>query len=103
MSVLKYCVTCCSLNDVLIMKHFLYRVFILLLDRKALVQCSARSFANIVSHAASRGGLTVDDGRWTDGGMNWIELAQDMERWPVLVNAVMKLRDPENVGNFLTS
>jgi hypothetical protein len=25
------------------------------------------------------------------GGMNWIELAQDTERWRELVNAAMKL------------
>jgi hypothetical protein len=28
------------------------------------------------------------------GGMNWIELAQDMERWQALVNAVMNLWVP---------
>ena len=26
------------------------------------------------------------------GGMDWIELVQDMDRWPELVNAVMNLR-----------
>ena len=35
--------------------------------------------------------------------MVWIELAQDRDRWIVLVNAVMKLWFPWNAGNFLTS
>ena len=26
------------------------------------------------------------------GGMDWIDLAQDMDRWLVIVNAVMNLR-----------
>jgi len=35
--------------------------------------------------------------------MNWIDLAQDKDRWLALVNLVMNLRVPQNVGNFLTS
>jgi len=37
------------------------------------------------------------------GIMDWIELAQDEDRFRALVNAAMKLPVPYNTGNFLTS
>ena len=32
--------------------------------------------------------------------MDWIDVAQDMDRWRALVCAVMNLRVPQNAGNF---
>ena len=34
------------------------------------------------------------------GGIDWIDLAKDKDRWRVLENAVMKLRFPYNTVNF---
>jgi hypothetical protein len=37
------------------------------------------------------------------GGTDWIDLAQNRDQWRALVNTVMNLRVPENVGEFLSS
>ena len=39
--------------------------------------------------------------KWDVGGKDWIDLAQDRERWREFDNAVMNLRVPQNEGNFL--
>jgi len=37
------------------------------------------------------------------GGMDWVDLDQERDRWQTLVNAVMNHRVTYNGGNFLTS
>jgi hypothetical protein len=53
-------------------------------------------------------------GRWVDnikmdlreigwGGVDWIDLSRDRDQLRALVNTVMNLRVPQNVGKFLNS
>ena len=37
------------------------------------------------------------------GGIDWIKLAQERDRWQAPVNVIMNLQVPLNEGNFLTS
>jgi hypothetical protein len=37
------------------------------------------------------------------GGTDWIDMAQDRDQLRALVNTVMNLRVPKNVGEFLSS
>jgi hypothetical protein len=38
--------------------------------------------------------------KW-DISMDWIDVARDRDKWRAVVNAVMKLRVPQNAGEFL--
>jgi hypothetical protein len=42
----------------------------------------------------------MDLGKTGWAGMDWIGLAQDMDKWRALVNAVMNLRVPYNAGKL---
>jgi hypothetical protein len=44
--------------------------------------------------------MDLRDIEW--GGLDWIDLAQDRDRWRPLVNVVINLRVPLNVGKFLS-
>ena len=35
--------------------------------------------------------------------MDWIDLAQDRDRWQALVNVIMNRQVPQNAGKVLTS
>jgi hypothetical protein len=39
----------------------------------------------------------------TQEGVEWIDLAQDEDKWRAFVNAVTNLQVPQNTGNVLTS
>jgi len=38
--------------------------------------------------------------KW-DGGIDWIDLAHDRDRWRALVSALVNLRVTKNAGEFL--
>jgi hypothetical protein len=44
----------------------------------------------------------IDLGNRGCGVMDWIDLAQGRDQWGALVNTVMKLPVPQNIGKFLS-
>jgi CRISPR/Cas system-associated protein Cas7 (RAMP superfamily) len=44
--------------------------------------------------------MYLHEAGWVD--MDWIDLAEDRDRWQAVVKAVMSLWVTYNVGNFLT-
>ena len=40
--------------------------------------------------------------KFDGGGMGYVDLVQDRDKWRTLLNVVMNLWNPQNVGNFLT-
>ena len=47
--------------------------------------------------------IKVDFQELREGGLDWIDLAQDRDRWPKLVNTVMKFLVLYRAENSLTS
>jgi hypothetical protein len=72
----------CSTNGE---KRNAYRILVGKTEGKRALERSRRSWEN---------NITIDLREIKGGGMNWIDLAQDMDQWRALVNTIMNLRVP---------
>jgi hypothetical protein len=63
---------------------YVYRVLVGRSERKRSLGRRCRCVDNL--------NINLQEGRW--GGMDWIDLAKDRDKWRALVNAVMSLRVP---------
>jgi hypothetical protein len=57
------------------------------------MKCATEGFVNCSAEVDGRIILKWIFKTW-DGGMDWIELTEDRDRWRALVNAAMSLRVP---------
>jgi hypothetical protein len=71
-----------------------YRVLVVKPEGKRPLGSSRRRWENVIKMDLQEVGC---------GGLDWIDMAQDRDRWRALVNAVINLRVPFNVGKFSTS
>jgi hypothetical protein len=62
------------------------------------MQAKQNAYGILVGKPEGKRSIERSKRRWTDlreigwGGMDWIDLAQDMYQWIILVNKVMNLR-----------
>jgi hypothetical protein len=52
--------------------------------------------------AASQEGLSSVSKQVRTSGVDWIDVAQDMDQWRALVNTLLNLRVSQNAGKFLS-
>ena len=74
-------------------KRGAYRVLVGIPERKGLLGRPRHRWEDNIKTNLQELGL---------GCMDWLDLAQDKDRWRAVVKAVINIRVPFNAGNFLT-